>query len=599
MVLVLIETLGNQEFIFASNKLRENVGASELVWRIGDLCRRLANYDGNEIPLDNRQRITHIAEWLDGESMIQGASELLHHVNQFIRARISSNHQCAVLMATSGKALIRVPNEATAQALIRAVTYWARCEAPGLDVHGLFREEPHDSRTDYQNFVTELHSSHWQHRSEIPSQQERFQRIPIASDCRTTNFPANRLFPLPHEGEQPLSVVAIAKRKVAESGWRRLTGHVPDVCFATTIDELDRMDDLEWLSIVHADGNGLGQIFIGFGTACGDQSVQGYSTLLDAFSIALDQTTSAAFQEAAQVVAQQWQRIRKKSSRRGRQTDFIPLIPLVLGGDDLTVVCEGRLAIAFTTAYLTAFERLAAENQTIKQICQHVSACAGIAIIKPHFPFSAGYRLSEQLLRRAKAVKQKCEGRICSAFDFHVLRDSSDADLERIETLLRLHPTPATEEQLFHRPIVVTPMDRISTDRNDTKRRWAESHHHDQLTACVDALNASDEDGRKRLPNSLMHELRSSLFSGKQIADEQFRLSLTTRELEDFAAFVPANCDAEKASLFHEEAGIAFTRLLDAMDVAPFWPVAITPARIEDSPTTTSEGNDSCHTHSI
>ncbi|MDQ3135469.1 MAG: hypothetical protein M3Q76_11835, partial [Acidobacteriota bacterium] len=35
----------------------------------------------------------------------------------------------------------------------------------------------------------------------------------------------------------------------------------------------------------------------------------------------------------------------------------LPVVPLVLGGDDLTVICDGRYAIQFTRDFLLQFER--------------------------------------------------------------------------------------------------------------------------------------------------------------------------------------------------------------------------------------------------
>src|SRR5207248_5808634 len=69
-----------------------------------------------------------------------------------------------------------------------------------------------------------------------------------------------------------------------------------------------------------------------------------------------------------------------------------------------------------------------------------LTACAGVAIVKPHFPFALAYDLAEELLRSAKSVKHRLSPAAqggpkrmpASALDFHVLYD---AGRTRLDTL--------------------------------------------------------------------------------------------------------------------------------------------------------------------
>lgn len=104
-----------------------------------------------------------------------------------------------------------------------------------------------------------------------------------------------------------------------------------------------------------------------------------------------------------------------KFSQKNEPEQIIPLIPLILGGDDLTVVCEGKYALEFSKCFLENFEEETTKSQqvgshqinVIPEIARaafnninRLSACAGVAIIKPHFPFSVAYQLTEKLMNR-------------------------------------------------------------------------------------------------------------------------------------------------------------------------------------------------------
>ena len=141
-VLVLFETSGNQRFIFDTNKLRENVGASEL---------------------------THAA------------------CTAWVREALPAFTGCREVLCTSGKAYVVAPDEAAAAGLIRAVTTKALRDAPGLDLGGVFVPfRPGE----LHHAIPAAHELLASRKGLTPGPACRFLRLPVVVECRTSGLPA-------------------------------------------------------------------------------------------------------------------------------------------------------------------------------------------------------------------------------------------------------------------------------------------------------------------------------------------------------------------------------------------------------------------------
>lgn len=164
-------------------------------------------------------------------------------------------------------------------------------------------------------------------------------------------------------------------------------------------------DANDWIAVIHADGNGLGRIVRAI------TSGRDFHT----FSSLLNQSTIDAAKSAAGIVFE-------KAIKNG--TD-LPFRPVVLGGDDLTVIIRGSLAMPFIQNYLEAFEKFTkknfealAEKYAVLENC--LTACAGIAFVKSSFPYYYAYNLAEELCAAAK----KDSNREKSCIMFHKVQDS-------------------------------------------------------------------------------------------------------------------------------------------------------------------------------
>ena len=169
-------------------------------------------------------------------------------------------------------------------------------------------------------------------------------------------------------------------------------------------------DRNDWIAIVHADGNSLGQIVQRIG---GDmEQYRRFSQLLDE---ATERAANAAFEKL-----------------EVREGDAYPLRPVVLGGDDMTVIIRGSLAIAYAREFIRQFEYHTGQGELGEIVHRAtglpcLTACAGVAFIKSSYPFHYGYKLAEELCSAAKkdAKSHVAAGEsIPSCLMFHKVEDS-------------------------------------------------------------------------------------------------------------------------------------------------------------------------------
>lgn len=152
------------------------------------------------------------------------------------------------------------------------------------------------------------------------------------------------------------------------------------------------------IAVIHIDGNGLGQL------------IPNLKIPLSEFSSKLDSATKKAFNDA--------------------RDDSMSIREVVLGGDDVTVICNANDALEFTKRFLTNFE-----NETLQAFGEDkkLTTCAGIAYCNEKYPFYYAVDLAEALCGVAKThTKAINENLASSSLMFHNIQSSNFQSWEKV-----------------------------------------------------------------------------------------------------------------------------------------------------------------------
>ena len=197
------------------------------------------------------------------------------------------------------------------------------------------------------------------------------------------------------------------------------TQNESDHSFPFLRDEKDEIVN-RYVALVHADGNGLGQLLQKLELGDGRQRIERH---LD-FSEALNNATEAACVHACRQV------LLPEITEDGR----LPARPILLGGDDLSFIVRADLALHFTQVFLDAFER---ETQGIDGVPNEgLTACAGLAYLRSNQPFYMGMELAEALCSHAKKQVREYTGPSGPMFSALCQHRSTDSLISDWEALL-------------------------------------------------------------------------------------------------------------------------------------------------------------------
>jgi len=221
-----------------------------------------------------------------------------------------------------------------------------------------------------------------------------------------------------------VSAVSFAKNSSADSAvetLRTLVGDIIDERFDFTDDlgNFGQMDSKSYIAVVHADGNRMGRRF---------QTCQNLDETR-ALSLRVDTATRNAFKSMVQQIVRL---IDKKvlHSDNGFQFKFdpktrkmlLPVRPIIMGGDDITFVCEGRLGVFLAETFIRGFLEHGKDD--------NLSACAGVAVVKTKYPFHKAYELAEQLCGKAKESSRDQQN--SSYLDFLISAGGYSGSIEEI-----------------------------------------------------------------------------------------------------------------------------------------------------------------------
>ncbi|NLP23857.1 MAG: hypothetical protein GX382_04925 [Syntrophomonadaceae bacterium] len=396
---VVMDVISIQKYIYSSNELRNNLGASHIVKTLFEDLPVSALAEVCNLKEEEVQEI--IVQWRDNPTkiMLDDDPSLLFEIG----------------VSGGGKALLLFRERDVAERFVKKFTNELLFKAPGIQLAvGIMA-----GFSPTQEFPKQLEKLY----AQMTDNRNRY--FPV------TTLPAHSITATNSEGEtmstyynkdveKYMDHKTAAKQVAEEEARKKLKRDYAELLkcysFTTRVDQLGQEKGDSYTAIVHIDGNGIGNWFQQSGSLA-DYRIR---------SINMERITEQSFRKLITEVVNMLDKLKGISGFEIK--DNLPLRPLILGGDDLTFMCHGKLGLYLAERFIKIWTQTA--NQELEDLpAEGFSACAGVAIAKTKYPFYRTYQIAEELCALAKECHRDEGG---SWMDFYIVSGTKSGSVQSI-----------------------------------------------------------------------------------------------------------------------------------------------------------------------
>ncbi|GHU52426.1 hypothetical protein AGMMS49975_08180 [Clostridia bacterium] len=382
-ILAVYDAVGIQSYIFSSNKLSENVGASKLVADIfGETLRAAIMEVTKEV----------LPRWQDGKEL-------------------DTELSAEIIYQGGGNAYVSFKNEdifnAVTKKFLTNVSQGAA--GVGIAVAAIETDFGDTYKSDFDTLNKRLSLVKGGFNIPVFAGNQ-----PITKQSGRTGLPASEFAENEYlSNSQKLKRDRYKRyKKEHDTGYGKEIEDFDDLIFGKGEDSL--------IAIVHADGNNMGSRIKSF-----MEKFETYAEAapkIRALSVKIDECYKQARERTISLFKTEYPADKP-----------LPLIELIGDGDDTTLVIGGHFALDFTARLLREIENTPEDLRPFSG--DKPTACAGVVIFHSHYPFSEAYKLVEALCASAKKPSRDSEG---SYLDFHLHQSGGVSELSVLRKRLYL-----------------------------------------------------------------------------------------------------------------------------------------------------------------